>query len=143
MDIERTILYGLVIGGGLAALIKFWFRVDTRFEELQRSCAKLASIMSKMGFQRIPEFLENLAIKDITGAYEEVKDLVKTFSGPGGVEALAAELKEVASRGLVEKLKTMEGRSEVRALLQNAEQANRQTLKDAAEAAGLTVQEKE
>ena len=112
-----------VIASGVCYYLAAWlFKKDTESENRRRGAVKLASVLSALGLKKIPKFLEDYAVGDLSGMAHSIKELVELFVN--GEEAVLAEFSQVFESCLVAKLKTETGRAYVAAKLSDAAEAS-------------------
>jgi hypothetical protein len=109
----------LVLCAWLAA--KWLFKKDTEIENRRRAAGHLAATLREMGFKDLPEFFIDYSVGDYSGMAYKLHQLAQKMMS--GEKAVLAELEDVAVKLLAIKLKTPEGRLQVRAALEDAEKA--------------------
>jgi hypothetical protein len=89
-----TTAYLVIVGlsGVLSVFVVKWlFRVDTKWEAKQRMLIALSAELVKLGFKHLAKLAEALAIKDFSGAWGEFKHLVQTMLDPTAAMAMLEE----------------------------------------------------
>jgi hypothetical protein len=82
-----VVLSALVVVAG----VKMLFRVDKAFEAKQRALSALSGQLTKLGFPHLAKLCEDLAIKDFSGAWAQVKSLVHTMLDKNAALAMLEE----------------------------------------------------
>jgi len=74
----------IVILAGVATVLvaREFLRKDTAFEQKQRAMIKLSALLQKLGFKKLAEIAECVAIKDWSGVYAKAKVLVEQMEDP-------------------------------------------------------------
>jgi len=122
------------------ALGKWLFKKDTQQEIRLKGYASLATVLSKVGFKRLPRLLVDLAVKDVSGAFHELKELQElALDEP----RMRAELFGVLHTAILESAKDPSELLKIRSLLNSVvtqASANAQALVDATSAPTLPAE---
>ena len=109
-----------VLSAVVCAILAAWlFKKDTESEARKRGAIKLASTLETLGLKRIPKFLVDYAVSDVSGMAKAVADMVRLFTD-GGEEAVISEFGNVFESVLVAKLKSETGRAYIAAKLEDS-----------------------
>lgn len=114
--VQLVVLVLVVAVGFLGA--KWLFQKDTVVENYRRSAGKLAAVLTSYGLVKIPDFLIDFSVGDVSGMAEKIKQLAQMFLA--GEDAVVKEFDQVFERVLVQKLRTEAGRALIAAKLQDA-----------------------
>jgi hypothetical protein len=98
--------------------VKFAFKKDTEAENRRRAASKLAGILRSYGLTKVPDFLEDYAVEDLSGMAKKIIELVKLFLS--GEDAVTKEFEQVFEKCLAVKLTTESGRAYIAAKLTDA-----------------------
>jgi hypothetical protein len=94
------------------------FCKDEEIEDRRRYAAKMATILSKLGLKKIPDFLIDYSVGDYSEMHEHMKESVRLFLS--SEQAVLDEFAQVFDNCLVARLATEEGRAYIAAKLVDA-----------------------
>jgi len=120
LSLNSLVILSLIAAVGYLGA-KWLFKKNTEIEDRRRGAAKLAASLTAYGLVRIPAFLIDYSVGDISGMAEKMKRLAEMFLE--GEVAVITELDGVYERVLSEKLRTEAGRALVASKLADAKQA--------------------
>jgi len=100
---------------------KWLFGENTKLQQKKRAAQVLAGKLRASGLQRIPSFLEALALGDLQAMFEQLHDLAKLVES--GSDAIEKELATVYERVLKAKLASPEGLAFIKAQITQVEAA--------------------
>jgi len=121
MSLLEVVLLCIVLAGVSYAIVAWAFKKDTEKEDRRRGAAKLASVLSRLGLKKIPEFLVDYSVGDYSGMTKKIADLAKLFLD--GQDAVLVEFEAVFDSLLAAKLSSETGRAYVAAKLTDAAKA--------------------
>ncbi len=117
MFLSTNFLLSLVLVIVFGAIVSAWlFRKDTAQENRRRGAAQLASVLSRYGLKRIPEFLICYSVGDYSGMAKCILDWIKLFV-EGGESEIIKEFDEVFTRVFEVKLQNPESRAYIQSRL--------------------------
>jgi hypothetical protein len=128
LAVALAVLVGREVG-------KWLFGENTKLQQKKRAAQVLAGKLRAAGLQRIPNFLEAVALGDLQAMFEQIHDLAKLVEA--GSDAIEKELAVVYERVLKAKLANPEGLAYLKAQIVEVEGA--QAVPEAASASVLQL----
>lgn len=108
ISIVQLVIVALVAVVGFF-VAKWLFQKDTKVEDRRRGAGQLAAALTGYGLVKIPAFLIDYSVGDVSGMAEKMKLLAQMFLA--GEDAVVKEFDQVFERVLVKKLQTEAGRA--------------------------------
>lgn len=126
-----TAAVGTYLVIGLVALIAgyLYYKVDDKLEDRHRNYLKVSRILSDNGLEKIPAFLDNLAIMDYDGALHQVRVAAELFQDPDQVKL---EFDKVLEKLVLKKASLSDGKEYLVKLLERVTPGTVAIIADAA-----------